>query len=100
MGPNGEARYPYKENPASHPSGVGAFQCFDDYLMSNLEAYAMHNNLTDKSPSWGETCYSTTPDHSHFFKEDGEWRGVIEGQFAQWYSGILMGHVDQVLGAA
>ncbi|CAA0807136.1 Beta-amylase 1- chloroplastic [Striga hermonthica] len=80
MGPAGELRYPSypEQNGTWKFPGIGAFQCYDKYMISSLRAAA---EAIDK-PEWGHTGptdaghYNNWPEDTNFFrKEGGGWDG-------------------------
>jgi beta-amylase len=103
MGPAGELRYPsYPEGKWAFP-GVGGFQCYDRYMLSNLRACA----VAAGTPEWGNGGphdagdYSSRPEQTGFFREEGgSWASPYGEFFMAWYAGALAAHGDRVLGAA
>ncbi|KNA18803.1 hypothetical protein SOVF_067490 [Spinacia oleracea] len=104
MGPAGELRYPsYPEQDGIWKfPGIGAFQCFDKYMMSSLKAAAEaagkqewgHSGPTDA----GE--YNNWPEDTPFFrKEGGGWNSEYGDFFLTWYSQMLLDHGDRILSA-
>ncbi|KAB2009618.1 hypothetical protein ES319_D10G179500v1 [Gossypium barbadense] len=75
MGPAGELRYPsYPEaNGTWKFPGIGAFQCYDKYMLSSLKAAAEAAG----KPEWGSTGptdaghYNNWPEDTPFFKKEG-----------------------------
>ena len=103
LGPAGELRYPaYPEGRWTFP-GVGAFQCYDKYMLGNLRACA----VAAGQPDWGHGGphdagdYCSRPEDTGFFREDGgSWSSPYGEIFMAWYAGALAAHGDRVLGAA
>lgn len=105
MGPAGELRYPsYPEQDGvwSFP-GIGAFQCFDKYMISSLKAAAEAAG----KPEWGSTGptdaghYNNWPEDAPFFKrEGGGWNSPYGEFFLSWYSQILIDHGERNLTSA
>ena len=103
LGPAGELRYPaYPEGRWTFP-GVGAFQCYDKYMLGNLRACA----VAAGQPDWGHGGphdagdYCSRPEDTGFFREDGgSWSSPYGEFFMAWYAGALAAHGDRVLGAA
>ncbi|KAG6574880.1 Beta-amylase 1, chloroplastic, partial [Cucurbita argyrosperma subsp. sororia] len=105
MGPAGELRYPSypEQNGTWRFPGIGAFQCFDEYMLSSLNAAA---NAAGK-PEWGSTGptdaghYNNWPEDTRFFKkEGGGWNSSYGEFFLSWYSQILLDHGDTILSHA
>lgn len=105
LGPAGELRYPaYPEGDGRWRfPGVGAFQCFDKYMLSSLKAAA----LAAGHPEWGlggphdAGDYNSRPSETGFFPSSGgSWDSDYGRFFLSWYSGQLLAHADRVLGAA
>lgn len=105
MGPAGELRYPsYPESEETWKfPGIGAFQCYDKYMLSNLATAA----ATAGNPDWGlggptdAGDYNSCPDDTDFFRQDGGGWGTEYGQFfMSWYSRMLLEHGDRVLSGA
>ncbi|XP_061362278.1 beta-amylase 1, chloroplastic-like [Gastrolobium bilobum] len=80
MGPAGELRYPSypEQNGTWKFPGIGAFQCFDKYILSSLKAAAEAQGKQE----WGSTGptdaghYNNWPEDTQFFhKEGGGWDG-------------------------
>ncbi|XP_050371935.1 beta-amylase 1, chloroplastic [Argentina anserina] len=105
MGPAGELRYPsYPEGDGtwSFP-GIGAFQCFDKYMLSSLKAHCE----SEGKPKWGSTGptdaghYNNWPEDTPFFrKEGGGWNSTYGEFFLGWYSQMLLDHGERILSAA
>lgn len=105
MGPAGELRYPsYPEQDGTWKfPGIGAFQCYDKYMLSSLQAAAEAFG----KPEWGSTGptdaghYNNWPEDTNFFKkEGGGWNGVYGEFFLSWYSEMLIGHGERILQSA
>lgn len=103
LGPAGELRYPsYPEKSWRFP-GIGEFQCYDKYMLSNLRACA----VAAGRPEWGNGGphdaggYLSRPQDTGFFNESaGNWSTPYGKFFLSWYSQQLLAHGDRVLGAA
>ncbi|KAJ3679999.1 hypothetical protein LUZ60_016277 [Juncus effusus] len=102
MGPAGEMRYPsYPEaNGTWKFPGIGAFQCYDKYMLSSLKAAAEASG----NPNWGQTGptdsggYNNWPEETPFFKkENGGWSSPYGEFFLSWYSQILLDHGERIL---
>ncbi|KAJ4967820.1 hypothetical protein NE237_014521 [Protea cynaroides] len=104
MGPCGELRYPsYPElNGTWKFPGIGAFQCFDKYMVSSLKAAAEAAG----KPEWsgGPTDaghYNSWPEDTQFFrKEGGGWNTPYGEFFLTWYSEMLLNHGERILSSA
>ncbi|KAM7466342.1 hypothetical protein LguiB_013904 [Lonicera macranthoides] len=105
MGPAGELRYPSypEQNGTWRFPGVGAFQCYDKYMISNLKAAAESVG----KPEWGHTGptdageYNNWPEDTNFFKkEGGGWNGPYGEFFLSWYSQMLLDHGERILSSA
>lgn len=105
MGPAGELRYPSypEQNGTWKFPGIGAFQCYDKYMLSSLKAAAEAHG----KPEWGSTGptdaghYNNWPEDTQFFrKEGGGWDGPYGEFFLTWYSQMLLEHGDRILSSA
>ncbi|KAK9664737.1 hypothetical protein RND81_14G064400 [Saponaria officinalis] len=105
MGPAGELRYPsYPEQDGIWRfPGIGAFQCFDKYMMSSLKAAAEAAG----KPEWGHSGptdagnYNNWPEDTPFFrKEGGGWNSPYGEFFLTWYSQMLLDHGERILSSA
>ncbi|KAK8547976.1 hypothetical protein V6N12_060904 [Hibiscus sabdariffa] len=102
MGPAGELRYPSypEENGTWKFPGIGAFQCYDKYMLNSLKAVAEAAG----KPEWGGTGptdaghYNSWPEDTPFFKKDGGgWNSHYGEFFLSWYSRMLIEHGEQIL---
>ncbi|KAL8121997.1 beta-amylase 1, chloroplastic [Apium graveolens] len=105
MGPAGELRYPSypEQNGTWRFPGIGAFQCYDKYMISSLKAAAEGIG----KPEWGNTGptdagnYNNWPEDTNFFrKEGGGWDGDYGEFFLSWYSQLLLDHGERILMSA
>ncbi len=100
MGPSGELRYPsYQSNRWTFP-GVGAFQCYDGYLLQdfkNAAAAAGHPEWT-KPPSDAGSYSSYPPSNINFFVNG--YNSDYGKFFLNWYSQKLIDHGDKILSKA
>ncbi|CAL9092530.1 unnamed protein product [Musa textilis] len=104
MGPAGELRYP--SYPELHGTwkfpGIGAFQCYDKYMLSSLKAAALEAG----KPEWGHGGptdaggYNNWPEDTTFFRHDGGWNGPYGEFFLSWYSQRLLEHGERILSSA
>ncbi|KAH0640509.1 hypothetical protein KY285_037095 [Solanum tuberosum] len=105
MGPAGELRYPSypeKDGVWKFP-GIGAFQCYDKYMISSLQGAAEAFG----KPEWGHTGptdagqYNNWPEDTNFFKkEGGGWDSQYGEFFLNWYSEMLLNHGERILQSA
>lgn len=105
MGPAGELRYPSypeKDGVWRFP-GIGAFQCYDKYMLSSLKAAAENYG----KPEWGSTGptdageYNNWPEDTNFFKKEcGGWNSEYGDFFLSWYSQMLLDHGERILSPA
>ncbi|GAV70453.1 Glyco_hydro_14 domain-containing protein [Cephalotus follicularis] len=105
MGPAGELRYPSypEQNGTWKFPGIGAFQCYDKYMLSSLKAAADASG----KPEWGSTGptdaghYNNWPEDTQFFrKENGGWTSPFGEFFLTWYSQFLLDHGERILSSA
>ncbi|CAA6662541.1 unnamed protein product [Spirodela intermedia] len=104
MGPAGELRYPsYPEmNGTWRFPGIGAFQCYDKYMIGSLKAAAEAAG----KPEWGHGGpsdagnYNNWPEDTSFFRRDGGWSGPYGEFFLSWYSQLLLDHGERILDRA
>ncbi|CAL0322298.1 unnamed protein product [Lupinus luteus] len=103
MGPAGELRYPsYPEQSGTWKfPGIGAFQCYDEYMLRSLKAYAEARGKHE----WGSTGptdageYNNWPEDTTFFRKGG-WDNEYGQFFLTWYSQMLLDHGDRILTSA
>ncbi|CAN1144770.1 Beta-amylase 1, chloroplastic [Linum perenne] len=105
MGPAGELRYPsYPEQDGTWKfPGIGAFQCYDKYMLNNLRAAAEAAG----KPEWGSSGptdagqYNNWPEDTQFFRKDnGGWTSPYGEFFLRWYSQMLLDHGDRIMSSA
>ncbi|KAF2285574.1 hypothetical protein GH714_005598 [Hevea brasiliensis] len=104
MGPAGELRYPSypEQNGTWKFPGIGAFQCYDKYMLSSLKAEAEKVG----KPEWGSTGtdaghYNNWPEDTQFFrKENGGWTSPYGEFFLNWYSQMLLDHGERIVSSA
>ncbi|KAK8587991.1 hypothetical protein V6N13_086948 [Hibiscus sabdariffa] len=102
LGPCGELRYP--SYPVKHGwrySGIGAFQCYDKYMMKSLRKAAEIRGHT----FWGTApnnagSYNSVPHETGFFRDGGDYDSYYGRFFLNWYSQFLVDHGDRVLALA
>jgi beta-amylase len=103
-GPAGEARYPsYPEGDGRWRfPGVGEFQCYDRYMLTDLAHWADECN----QPLWGmggphdAGGYCSCAEDTAFFKKHGGWSSPYGHFFLEWYSQKLTTHVKDMLAIA
>eukprot|EP01018_Ginkgo_biloba_P001405 Gb_28692 [translate_table: standard] len=104
MGPAGELRYPsYPESDGTWRfPGIGAFQCYDKYMLGSLRATA--ERAGQKEWAYGGPHdaghYNNWPEDTGFFRTDGSWNSPYGQTFLEWYSGMLLDHGERILIAA
>lgn len=104
LGPAGELRYPaYPEsNNTWQFPGIGEFQCYDKYMLPNLQACAEKVGEVE----WGKSGphdaghYKQFPNETGFFNQNGAWDTPYGKFFLEWYSGMLLNHGERILTAA
>jgi beta-amylase len=104
MGPAGELRYPsYPESNGTWKfPGIGAFQCYDKYMLANLKATAE----TAGKKEWGcggptnAGYYNNWSEETEFFCSEGGWNSPYGEFFLQWYSNMLLNHGERILAEA
>lgn len=103
LGPAGELRYPsYPESQGWKFPGIGEFQCYDSYLLSELKAAAESIG----QPEWAFSSphdagnYNDQPNSTPFFRKDGSCTKDRGRFFLTWYSTVLLRHGDRILEAA
>ncbi|MCO5594261.1 hypothetical protein L7F22_048288 [Adiantum nelumboides] len=103
LGPSGELRYPsFADSQGWRFPGIGEFQCYDKYLLSDLRKAAKSIGQKD----WGFSGpgdaghYNDWPQATGFFCNYGSFTTDYGRFFLEWYSGILLKHGDTILEAA
>lgn len=103
LGPCGELRYPsYPQSRWRFP-GVGAFQCYDKYMLQSLADAARVQQAPAGcgQPPDGTGSYNDAPDRASFFAgKDGAWSSEAGRFFLRWYASCLVQHADGVLADA
>ena len=104
MGPAGEMRYPSYQLSEWTFCGVGAFQCYDKYMLQSLQ------NAASKAghPDWGKAgpnnagSYNSMLNQAPFFEDNGynNYESDYGKFFLEWYSGALIQHGDDILAEA
>ncbi|KAG2383570.1 hypothetical protein C9374_004241 [Naegleria lovaniensis] len=103
LGPAGEMRYPsyqLQNNLWSFP-GIGAFQCYDKYMLNNLAMAAKNVG----HPEWGTAgpndagYYNSMPYQTGFFSDNtyNNYASNYGQFFLNWYSGMLIQHGNSIL---
>lgn len=105
MGPAGELRYPaYPEGDGRWRfPGVGEFQCFDKYMLDDLNHAAEEAGYPDWShggPHDAGNYNSRSWETGFFVSQGGSWTSPYGHFFLSWYSGLITKHADRILGAA
>ncbi|KAK3152068.1 hypothetical protein QOZ80_2BG0153850 [Eleusine coracana subsp. coracana] len=102
MGASGELRYPScPETMGWRYPGIGEFQCYDRYMQKNLRQSAVSRGhlFWARGPD-NAGYYNSRPHETGFFCDGGDYDSYYGRFFLNWYSGVLIGHVDQVLSLA
>ncbi|KAI9182174.1 hypothetical protein LWI28_022777 [Acer negundo] len=102
LGPCGELRYP--SCPVKHGwryPGIGEFQCYDQYFQKSLRkaAEVRGHSFWAKGPD-NAGSYNSQPHETGFFCDGGDYTGYYGRFFLNWYSQVLVDHVDRVLSLA
>lgn len=102
LGPNGELCYPSQQR-AVNGNGVGEFQCYDKYMLRNLNQHAESTG----NAMWGLSGPHDAPNYDqdttirNFFKDQGgSWETQYGDFFLSWYSDLLIAHGDRLLSSA
>ncbi|KAG8058025.1 hypothetical protein GUJ93_ZPchr0002g23776 [Zizania palustris] len=102
LGVSGELRYPScPERMGWRYPGIGEFQCYDRYLQKNLRQAALSRGhlFWARGPD-NAGYYNSRPHETGFFCDGGDYDSYYGRFFLNWYSQILIDHVDQVLSLA
>ncbi|KAG6475031.1 beta-amylase 1, chloroplastic-like [Zingiber officinale] len=104
MGPAGELRYPsYPElNGTWKFPGIGAFQCYDKYMLSSLKAAAEKAGKMEWANGGPSDAgdYNNWPEDTSFFRHDGGWNSPYGEFFLSWYSQMLLDHGERIVSSA
>ncbi|GLJ32441.1 hypothetical protein SUGI_0652750 [Cryptomeria japonica] len=103
LGPAGELRFPsFSRSQGWRFPGIGEFQCYDEYLLSDLKAAAESIGR----PEWAFSApdnagnYNDQPNSTGFFHDHGSYTTDSGKFFLTWYSNVLLRHGDEILEAA
>ncbi|ELR16593.1 betaamylase [Acanthamoeba castellanii str. Neff] len=104
MGPAGELRYPSYQLSKWSYCGVGEFQCYDKYMLADLDQAA----IAAGHPDWGNGgpdnagTYDSNPEDTGFFSDNGgdNYSSPYGRFFLNWYSNKLLNHSDSILKSA
>ncbi|XP_039788048.1 beta-amylase 8-like isoform X1 [Panicum virgatum] len=102
LGASGELRYPsFPARMGWKYPGIGEFQCYDRYMQKNLRQSALSRGhlFWARGPD-NAGYYNSRPHETGFFCDGGDYDSYYGRFFLNWYSGILIDHVDQVLSLA
>ncbi|XP_066329203.1 beta-amylase 8-like isoform X3 [Miscanthus floridulus] len=102
LGASGELRYPScPETMGWKYPGIGEFQCYDRYMQKSLRQSALSRGhlFWARGPD-NAGYYNSRPHETGFFCDGGDYDSYYGRFFLNWYSGVLMDHVDQVLSLA
>ncbi|KAM0843757.1 hypothetical protein ACQ4PT_057499 [Festuca glaucescens] len=102
LGASGELRYPScPEKMGWRYPGIGEFQCYDRYMQKNLRQTALTRGHLFWARGPDNAGYYNSRSHeTGFFCDGGDYDSYCGRFFLNWYSGILVDHVDQVLSLA
>lgn len=102
LGACGELRYPScPEKMGWRYPGIGEFQCYDRYMQKNLRQAALTRGHLFWARGPDNAGYYNSRSHeTGFFCDGGDYDSYYGRFFLNWYSGILVDHVDQVLSLA
>lgn len=103
LGPSGELRYPsFANSQGWRFPGIGEFQCYDKYLLSDLKEAAKSIGQNEWGISGPEDAghYNDWPQATGFFRNHGSFTTDYGRFFLEWYSGVLLKHGDTILEAA
>lgn len=103
VGPSGELRYPaYRLDKWSFP-GIGAFQCYDKYMLQMLKDAAYNASRPEWAyPPTNAGNYNSRPEDTPFFSSNqpNNWNSDYGKFFLGWYSSSLIAHGKRVLDLA
>ncbi|KAL8536606.1 hypothetical protein ACS0TY_011980 [Phlomoides rotata] len=102
LGASGELKYPsFSERMGWRYPGIGEFQCYDKYLMQNLQKAAKlrGHSFWARAPD-NAGYYNSKPHETGFFCEKGDYDSYYGRFFLRWYTQVLIDHVDNVLSLA
>ncbi|CAN6271307.1 unnamed protein product [Urochloa humidicola] len=102
LGASGELRYPScPERMGWKYPGIGEFQCYDRYMQKNLRQSAVSRGhlFWARGPD-NAGYYNSRPHETGFFCDGGDYDSYYGRFFLNWYAGVLIDHVDQVLSLA
>jgi len=104
LGPSGEMRYPSYQSYKWNYCGIGEFQCYDKYMLSDLQYSASaigHSDWGNAGPNNAGT-YNSRPEDTGFFSDNGgdDYDSPYGKFFLNWYSSRLIQHGDAILSEA
>ncbi|KAL0393805.1 UNVERIFIED_CONTAM: Beta-amylase 8 [Sesamum latifolium] len=102
LGASGELKYPsFSERMGWRYPGIGEFQCYDKYLLQNLQKAAKlrGHSFWGRGPD-NAGYYNSKPHETGFFCERGDFDSYYGRFFLQWYTKVLIDHADNVLSLA
>ncbi|AQK60890.1 Beta-amylase 8 [Zea mays] len=81
--------------------GRTGIECYDRYMQKNLRQSALSRGhlFWARGPD-NAGYYNSRPHETGFFCDGGDYDSYYGRFFLNWYSGVLMDHVDQVLSLA
>jgi hypothetical protein len=104
MGPAGELRYPSYQMDKWSFCGIGEFQSYSPYALSQIQAAAKSAG----HPEWGYSggpsnagSYNSYPSQTAFFSSSGfdNYRSDYGKFYLRWYSDALLTHAQDILTA-
>lgn len=102
LGASGELKYPsFSERLGWRYPGIGEFQCYDKYLLQNLQKAAKlrGHSFWARGPD-NAGFYNSKPHETGFFCDRGDYDSYYGRFFLQWYTQVLSDHADNVLSLA
>ncbi|KAL0330979.1 UNVERIFIED_CONTAM: Beta-amylase 8 [Sesamum angustifolium] len=102
LGASGELKYPsFSERMGWRYPGIGEFQCYDKYLLQNLQKAAKlrGHSFWGRGPD-NAGYYNSKPHETGFFCERGDFDSYYGRFFLRWYTKVLIDHADNVLSLA
>lgn len=99
LGASGELKYPsFSERMGWRYPGIGEFQCYDKYLLQNLQKAAKlrGHSFWARGPD-NAGYYNSKPHETGFFCDRGDYDSYYGRFFLHWYTQVLIDHADNVL---
>ncbi|KAH6760828.1 beta-amylase 2 [Perilla frutescens var. hirtella] len=102
LGASGELKYPsFSERMGWRYPGIGEFQCYDKYLLQNLQKAAKlrGHSFWARGPD-NAGYYNSKPHETGFFCDRGDYDSYYGRFFLHWYTQVLIDHAENVLSLA